>query len=317
MLFEPFRLARSAILIAPLALLGCGQSLVPAGGSRAPALDVLAIDFERTVFLKRAQVSGAVAQAQRRNLVSTASSGRLRQEARGPIPTELRIEIRELTTEKGRVSMRGTVALRDLAFGKIMAELPDFRGSGPMPRVARGGQTAGLVFRGVEDEIIAWLSTLECDTALRSCGKAQPKPVAAAAPEVDAPEIAGADLDLDDMVGRRPGGLRKINSGGIDPNAIVAAAAPQKPAAPDAGIRKIGSTVAALGLLDRSGFWLKTPLVDRESKGEIVVKGSGKKLVVTLIPKDGPAGGGSQISLAALTELGAAMTDLVSLDVYR
>ena len=82
-------------------------------------------------------------------------------------------------------------------------------------------------------------------------------------------------------------------------------------------MRKIGETVAALGLLDRSGFWLKTPLVNQEGPGEIVLKSSGKRIAVTLIPKDGPSGGGSQLSLAAISELGADMTALLTLEVYR
>ena len=218
------RLAQFGAVCGAVALAGCASGPSPSGERRA-ALDVLAFEFERTVFPRRARVSGAVAQAQQRVLVSTASSGRLRQEAHGPIPTEVRVEITELVSKGGFVSMRGKLALRDLSFGKIMAELPDFRGSGTIPRVGRGASVDGLVFRAVEDEVLAWVRTLSCDTALRVCGIAPPQPVAIEAPEIEAPEMEGADLDLDDMVGRRPGGLRKINTGGIDPDKIVAAAA--------------------------------------------------------------------------------------------
>ena len=112
--------------------------------------------------------------------------------------------------------------------------------------------------------------------------------------------------------------MRKLVGGAIDPNKILAAAEPA-PVAEDAaaGSTKLGETVAALGLLDRSGFWLKTPLVSAETPGEIARKGSDQRISVTLIPKDGPAGGGSQISLAAITALGADMTALLTLEVFR
>lgn len=307
------RMSRIAGAVAVCALAGCaGGALGPqVGGTRAPALDVLALDFERTIITKGARVSGTTARAQAALKVSTATQGLLRREATGPIPTEVRVEVAEMVTSGGKVRMAGKVVLRDLALGTVLAELDDFNGQGQMPAIERGGSREGLVFRGVEDQILEWLRGLECDTGSRTCGP----PLVI--PGTDGGANPDGDLELAAMVGRRPGGLRKLNSGGIDPEKIVAAAAPPEAASETAGAKKIGSTVAALGMLDRSGFWLKTPLVKAESPGEVVLVSTGQRLAVTLIPKDGPAGGGSQISLAALTELGADMTALLSLDVYR
>jgi len=79
----------------------------------------------------------------------------------------------------------------------------------------------------------------------------------------------------------------------------------------------LGSTVASLGLLDRGGNWLRTPLVSKETAGRIRNSATGKEIDVLLIPKDGAPGAGSQISLSALSELGASLTDLLTLIVYR
>lgn len=295
-----------------LVLAGCtGLSTVGSGPERAPALDVLALDYERTVFPADATVRGNVAKAQKDLRLSMPTLGRLRQQATGPIPTEVLVEIDRLVTSGGQVQMSGKLILRDLGFGTVLATLDDFSGSGPMPAVAGGGNQGGLVFRGVEDEILNWISGLECDTRARRCGP----PLSVAG--VDGGASEDGDLELAAMVGRRPGGLRKLNAGGIDPGKIVAAATPAPAPEVAAGTTKIGETVAALGLLDRSGFWLKTPLVAAEGPGEVVLKSTGKRIAVTLIPKDGPAGGGSQMSLAAISELGADMTALLTLEVYR
>ena len=276
-------------------------------GKVAPALEVLSVDFERTTFASGAVVTGSVAKSQQKRRVATPAYGRIRNAALGPIPTEVRFELTRLVTRGNQVTMTGRVALRDLGLGTIMAELKDFSATGSMPLVPRGGATDGLVFRGVEADVIAWLQTLDCDTDTRTCG---PRLVASA-------ETEGADLTLDEMVGPRGSGLRKINSGGIDPNQVLAAATAPVEATPGSGQKLLGTTVAALGLLDRSGFWLQTPLVATETEGEVRDPSTGKTLAVTLVPKAGPAGGGSQISLAALTALGLNMTALVSLEVRR
>lgn len=303
---------RGALMGAIAVLAGCAMGPRLDGPARAPALDVLALDFERTTFTSSSVVRGSLAGKQRGLRLSWPTSGLLRQQGTGPIPTEVLVEVDRLTTSAGTVSMSGTLILRDLGLGTTLAELEDFSAKGSLPLVARGGGFEGLVFRGVEREIVDWIAGLECDTRARRCGP----PLAV--PGVDGGASEDADLDLVGLVERRPGGLRKLVGGAIDPNKILAAAEPA-PVAQDAaaGSTKVGETVAALGLLDRSGFWLKTPLVSAETPGEIARKGSDQRISVTLIPKDGPAGGGSQISLAAITALGADMTALLTLEVFR
>ena len=314
----------AAFVAIPVFLAGCESGGIFSGVGKdtivAPALDVLALDYERTNFTSSSRVSGKTARAQRDLRVSTATSGRLRHGATGPIPTEVRVDVKELVTSGNQVRMSGNLALRDLALGTIMAELPNFSASGSMPVVPASAGVQGLVFRGVEEEILAWLGGLECDTATRTCGKPKPKPLVEdeVAEDGEVPLTEDGDLELAALVGPRPVGLQKINTGGIDADQVIGAAQPvEAAAAPSAGNTLLGRTVAALGLLDRSGFWLQTPLVSSEQTGFIVNPANGKRIAATLIPKDGPVGGGSQLSLAAITELGADMTDLVNLEVYR
>ncbi|MWD28001.1 hypothetical protein E0K89_010990 [Aquicoccus sp. SCR17] len=88
-------------------------------------------------------------------------------------------------------------------------------------------------------------------------------------------------------------------------------------AAPSEGGARLGTTVASLGDVAESGFWLKTPLVDAPAKGRVVYPGTGKSAEVDLIPIEGPADGGSRISLAAMRLIGAPLTDLPEIEVYR
>lgn len=92
----------------------------------------------------------------------------------------------------------------------------------------------------------------------------------------------------------------------------AAAAAPAE--APET---RLGSTVASLGNPAEGGFWIKTPLVRERGIGRIVDPATGKSAKVDLIPLDGPASGGSQVSLPALKLLGVSLTDLPTLEVYR
>lgn len=294
--------------LALLGLAGCASTEAEVAGERVPALEVLALDFERTIVAPGAVISGRVARAQAELGLAISTSGRLRREATGPIPVEVQLDVARMRTSGGNVDMAGTLILRDLGLGTVLATKEDFSGSGPMPAVAPGSRLSGLVFRGVEDEILDWLAGLDCDTAIRTCGPAL-------RPALTGDAVEG-DLELASMmVGRRPGTIRQLNTGGIDPGQVVAAAGAPTPAA-EPGLRQIGTTTAALGPLDRSGFWLRTPLVSEEAPGEVRTEG-GASQAVTLLPSDGPEGGGSQASLALLTALGVDMTALVSLDVFR
>lgn len=80
---------------------------------------------------------------------------------------------------------------------------------------------------------------------------------------------------------------------------------------------RLGTTIASLGNPSEGGFWIKTPLVRERGLGRIVDPRTGRSAKVDLIPLDGPAGGGSQVSLPALQLLGVSLTDLPTLEVYR
>lgn len=79
----------------------------------------------------------------------------------------------------------------------------------------------------------------------------------------------------------------------------------------------LGTTVASLGDPSEAGFWLKTPLVQAASPGRVEYAGTGQAVEVELRPSGTEAGGGSQISLAAMRALGAPLTGLPELRVYR
>lgn len=77
-----------------------------------------------------------------------------------------------------------------------------------------------------------------------------------------------------------------------------------------------GVTIATLGLLDRDGFWLATPLVKTETDGRIVVEKTGASLNVTLLPNGASSGSGSQLSIASMQILGIPITDLTEIRVF-
>ncbi|MCC1494382.1 hypothetical protein [Cognatishimia sp. F0-27] len=91
-----------------------------------------------------------------------------------------------------------------------------------------------------------------------------------------------------------------------------AAAAPAEPE----GERKLGDTVASLGDPARPGFWIETPLVSAPGRGRVFYAVTGKSAQVDLIPADGPATGGSRLSLAAMRLIEAPLTDLPTVEVY-
>jgi len=79
----------------------------------------------------------------------------------------------------------------------------------------------------------------------------------------------------------------------------------------------IGLTIASLGAPTEPGFWLKTPLVSTAQTGRVTFPDTGKSVEVDLIPIEGEASAGSRISLAAMRLLGAPLTGLPQLQVYR
>ncbi len=80
--------------------------------------------------------------------------------------------------------------------------------------------------------------------------------------------------------------------------------------------RDLGTTIASLGLLGKTGFWLETPLVEAEADGRVVYLQSGTAINLRLIPNGGAAGSGSQISVAAMQILGIPIVDLAELRVF-
>ena len=87
------------------------------------------------------------------------------------------------------------------------------------------------------------------------------------------------------------------------------------PATPAATSKSLGTTVASLGSPTEPGFWLKIPLVKTETSGRVTNKANGKSSAVTLIPIDGPATGGSRMSLPAMRLIEASLTDLTEVEV--
>jgi len=77
----------------------------------------------------------------------------------------------------------------------------------------------------------------------------------------------------------------------------------------------LGTTVASLGSATEPGLWMKTPLVKSEMQGRVTNPATGKSSTVELIPLDGPASGGSRMSLSALRLIGASLTDLTKVEV--
>jgi len=81
------------------------------------------------------------------------------------------------------------------------------------------------------------------------------------------------------------------------------------------GLTGPARTVAGLGDPSRPGLWLETPLVQSEGQGRVRLLSGGASVAVTLLPAPGPATAGSRLSLSAMRQLGAPLSDLVELEV--
>lgn len=81
------------------------------------------------------------------------------------------------------------------------------------------------------------------------------------------------------------------------------------------GAQKLGTTIASLGSPTEPGIWLRTGLVTELVQGRVTYQGT--SVNVELRPSGGPATAGSQISLAAMRLLGAPLTGLPELTVFR
>ncbi len=81
--------------------------------------------------------------------------------------------------------------------------------------------------------------------------------------------------------------------------------------------RRLGTTIASLGDVSETGLWMKTPLVDASAKGRVLHGPTGTSVAVDLLPLEGDAGAGSQLSLAAMRLLDVGLTDLPEVEVFR
>jgi hypothetical protein len=77
----------------------------------------------------------------------------------------------------------------------------------------------------------------------------------------------------------------------------------------------LGSTIASLGNPAETGFWLKTPLVEKTQPGRIVSRETGKSVNVTLMPLE-TQGSGSQVSLSAMRLMGVSLIALPEINVF-
>ncbi|WP_348655723.1 hypothetical protein, partial [uncultured Sulfitobacter sp.] len=107
---------------------------------------------------------------------------------------------------------------------------------------------------------------------------------------------AEASLSSATAAARPPAGARTADA--LDTTTAEQRAEASKPAA--AGAKSLGTTVASLGSATEPGLWMKTPLVKSEMQGRVTNPATGKSSTVELIPLDGPASGGSRMSLSAL-----------------
>ena len=81
------------------------------------------------------------------------------------------------------------------------------------------------------------------------------------------------------------------------------------------GEQNLGTTIASLGSPTEPGIWLRTGLVTELVQGRVDYQGT--SVNVELRPSGGAATAGSQVSLAAMRLLGAPLTGLPELTVYR
>ncbi|MCC7320908.1 MAG: D-galactarate dehydratase [Rubellimicrobium sp.] len=80
---------------------------------------------------------------------------------------------------------------------------------------------------------------------------------------------------------------------------------------------RLGTTIASLGPPAEAGLWLRTGLVTGTVMGRVEYPATGKSVTLELRPSGGAAGGGSEISLAAMRLLEAPLTGLPELVVFR
>lgn len=83
----------------------------------------------------------------------------------------------------------------------------------------------------------------------------------------------------------------------------------------DSSLAEPQNTIAGLGDPGKPGLWLETPLVKVKGPGRIRLATGGGVVAVTLLPVPGEATAGSRLSLDAMRQLGAPLTELVEITV--
>ncbi|NAZ35345.1 D-galactarate dehydratase [Rubellimicrobium sp. CFH 75288] len=156
---------------------------------------------------------------------------------------------------------------------------------------------------------------------------ARPEPVLVTPPPAPPPPPPPAELPAVEggiPAALPPGGLEVGDPlpGAVPPPPPAAAdeSAPASPAsapAPTGGANRLGTTVASLGPPGQGGMWLETPLVTEVTRGRIEYPVTGRSVTVELRPSGGERGSGSQISLEAMREIGAPLTALPEIVVFR
>lgn len=154
--------------------------------------------------------------------------------------------------------------------------------------------------------------------ACAQLGMGQPEDTGVAATNAQ-PETSTADMaavPADPVLTSAPPPPRAANTqASLDTTTPEQRKQAAAPATPQAAATVLGTTVASLGSPTEPGFWLKTPLVTSQTAGRVTNTANGKSSAVTLIPIDGPATGGSRLSLPAMRLIEAPLTELVDLTV--
>ncbi|MCX7566277.1 hypothetical protein OS189_07970 [Sulfitobacter sp. F26169L] len=163
------------------------------------------------------------------------------------------------------------------------------------------------------------LTAITAALTLSACaqlGSGQPEDSVAPVAEADASQAEVAAVNADPVLTSAPPPPKAAKTQeALDTTTSAQRAQAAAPAAPAASSKLLGTTVASLGSPTEPGFWLKTPLVKTETSGRVTNKANGKSSAVKLIPIDGPASGGSRISLPAMRLIEAPLTELAQLEV--
>ena len=102
-------------------------------------------------------------------------------------------------------------------------------------------------------------------------------------------------------------------------SAAEAPVGPPLTAIPNPGVQALAApsrTIAGLGDPAKPGLWLETPLVTAEQPGRVTYGATGASVNVTLKPIPGEATAGSRLSLQAMRDLGAPLTELIEVTAY-